>query len=1006
MGIVLGYSLKQFGRNKKRVLALMVGVVISLTLVAGINMASDSVRAFKMMQALDAVDADYQVTLDTSDWEAVEATLRDTLPREEPLVREVFTTYSVTASKVNVSRGTTGVDWAWLNATHFNRTHFATTSISGVNLSLFFQLARFADYLRFAAPLSTPHLAPGEVYVSNEFAENAGLAIGDTFTVGALDQEYNHTLRAHVNTTYDYAGTLRVKNIFAFNDPENMPGESAYQDSHQYRWFRQLFPYGYSTVQLLCGLDLAETVATALHTGLRFRISHHYSQSTGSYIEYREMSSHAVIVLVSHDLDVSDATMLQQRFRQLRFQIYSTAGYENVDYVYDFLSNQLSTLEVEISMFRTITLVVAIPVLLLSVFLINTLYAAVLEARRVEIGQLKSRGAKESQITRILLLETVFLGAFAGGVALLGGYLTSYALLGQIFGETFPEFLATAGVQVTTFTIVLSLAMGVGLSLFGAYKPIKRFSKLPITEVMAKYHEEEATHVEKKRRDWLVLVMGVLPLTTLFVDYGDFYSTGLPSPLMMVLTILWPILVPLTILSPFILTYALTKFLVGRSPARFSRVTSKLCRAFSGDVGFIASRNLARNPVRATRLAFIIAMTLSFGIASSVVHASQEEFQVDMANREYGADLKIWSSVAPLNQSFSANLTGTFPDMTRTCEAVQFYASVEGGTDAGPYTPYGSSSINVVTTNVTDYLATAYLKPRYLGGDPATVLRRLQDTPNSTIVEESWAEDYGFTAGDRVSLEISLVTTPGGNAETETSVELTIVGVVQFVPGFSRTWRSVFLTDFSTFNETLFAKQQGSDLNHYYLADVSDAPSMNSTTLARGILETFPDAVRDVDDRNAALTPGAGAEGDQLFLTALDLLEFEYYFLLGVATTGIVILFFLSIMEKRREMGLYRARGMSPEMLVRVHFTEGAVIILIGTLVGLVGFLVGWLLNRFLDTTFMVASYHRPYVVPVANVLVLLGVSIGAFLLIIYAAVKLEVRRSDVGRLPDILRIV
>ena len=127
--------------------------------------------------------------------------------------------------------------------------------------------------------------------------------------------------------------------------------------------------------------------------------------------------------------------------------------------------------------FNTFMIVFAIIALLVGGFIIfNTFFITVAQRTR-ENALLRALGAKRRQVLMSVLLEALAVGVVASVIGVAAGVLVSAGLkaLLSAFGFDVPA----GGVVLTAGTIVLSLAVGIGITLVSALSPARKAGKVP-----------------------------------------------------------------------------------------------------------------------------------------------------------------------------------------------------------------------------------------------------------------------------------------------------------------------------------------------------------------------------------------------------------------------------------------------------------------------------------------------------------------------------------------------
>ncbi len=121
-----------------------------------------------------------------------------------------------------------------------------------------------------------------------------------------------------------------------------------------------------------------------------------------------------------------------------------------------------------LGIFRTVLLVFAVIILLVSAFLIFNVFNITLGQRIKELGLLRSIGALGSQVTNMMMGEALFLGIIATVLGIPGGWLLANLLRYLLSLAGFP---GDTGLPVNPLTIVWAIVVGVVVTLLAAITP-------------------------------------------------------------------------------------------------------------------------------------------------------------------------------------------------------------------------------------------------------------------------------------------------------------------------------------------------------------------------------------------------------------------------------------------------------------------------------------------------------------------------------------------------------
>lgn len=126
--------------------------------------------------------------------------------------------------------------------------------------------------------------------------------------------------------------------------------------------------------------------------------------------------------------------------------------------------------------------------LTMSVFIIYGSYKVITLDRLPVIGTFRSIGATQKAVTGILLLESMLYGVIGGLIGIPAGILVLKLIL-RGMGESISQGIEIP-VVISPFSILLSFAAAVTVSLLSAWLPVRRAIRLPIKDVVLGSVEE------------------------------------------------------------------------------------------------------------------------------------------------------------------------------------------------------------------------------------------------------------------------------------------------------------------------------------------------------------------------------------------------------------------------------------------------------------------------------------------------------------------------------------
>ena len=157
-------------------------------------------------------------------------------------------------------------------------------------------------------------------------------------------------------------------------------------------------------------------------------------------------------------------------------------------------AKETSDLEENLSFLRTFLLVFAYVALFVGAFIIFNTFSITVAQRTREFGLLRTLGAGRGQLLRMVVYEGLLLGVCGSVLGLLGGIALAPALdqLFKAIGADLPD----SGTVLQTRTIVVSLLVGVAVTLIAGLSPAMRATRVPPIAALRE-------GVEIPRRRWL-----------------------------------------------------------------------------------------------------------------------------------------------------------------------------------------------------------------------------------------------------------------------------------------------------------------------------------------------------------------------------------------------------------------------------------------------------------------------------------------------------------------------
>jgi len=257
-----------------------------------------------------------------------------------------------------------------------------------------------------------------------------------------------------------------------------------------------------------------------------------------------------------------------------------------------------------IGILRDVLLVFAGISLFVGAFIIFNSFSITIAQRTRQVGLLRAVGASRGSVVREVVLEALIIGIVASAIGV--GFGVVVALLLEKLFDLFGASLPKAPIQVEPRTVIIAMAVGIGVTLVAALRPAIRASRIP---PIAALREVPATGTYSTRR--LVVAVLVTGLGVALVLVGLFSGAGNPYVLLglgALLLFIGAALLTAQIARPLARLIGAPFVWVGRVPARLGREN--------------AMRNPTRTAQTATALTIGVALVTAATIFASSLYAS------------------------------------------------------------------------------------------------------------------------------------------------------------------------------------------------------------------------------------------------------------------------------------------------------------------------------------------------------------------------------------------------
>jgi putative ABC transport system permease protein len=548
--------------------------------------------------------------------------------------------------------------------------------------------------------------------------------------------------------------------------------------------------------------------------------------------------------------------------------------------------------------------------LVVGLFLVYNVLSVGVAERRHDIGILRSVGATRGQISGLFMTE-------GAGLGLLG------SALGLPLGMGLARLLLRRATRIVSDLLVpaddAQLHLSVGLMAFALLAGTAVAVLAALVPALTAAGEEPADAVRRvPRHHSLLLVVFQVGAVVLLVAGGMLFVEfrALLPVRFGVFAGIVAILLGALVAAP------LLAGLVGR-------VIQPVFRYFLGLEGRLAADNLVRSPGRTGLVVAALAATGALMVQTAGFVRSAEEAIGRWLEEKIGADLFVTSGAALTSGSGNLAMDESLQSALAELPEVTAVVSVR------------YNLINFRQHKV--LLVAADLRSLLPGAPDRPLARNLSrfprfGEPGTCLVSENFAFQNGISAGDRFTI-------PGKSGQM---VALEVLGTVE-----DYTWnRGTILLDRGWYRQQ-FADRQVDVL------DVFLRPGSTLNEVRKKIKKQW--------GKQAALFVMTKPEIDSDVRTQLKRvysLAYAQQTVVGmVALLGVVVALTISVLQRRRELGLLRAVGASRGQILRSVLAEA---VLMGVTGAVVGFLIGLLLEWYVLDIMLPdeAGFSFPLLVP------------------------------------------
>ncbi len=590
-------------------------------------------------------------------------------------------------------------------------------------------------------------------------------------------------------------------------------------------------------------------------------------------------------ISVAADDGVSPAELKQRVARVTPPTLQVETGAQNAQRQTDEIGSDLGFLKVALLVFAGIALVVG-------GFQIFNTFSITVAQRVREFGLLRTLGASRGQVLSAVLIEALIIGVVGSLTGLLAGIGIASGLNGLF--KSFGIDLPNTGLVLESRTIVVSLVLGIGITLAASLAPALRATRIsPMAALL------EAALPEGRRRGRILAafagLLGIGGLAMLLIGlFGNLESSGSAAGLMGAGSA--AILFSASLYSPHLVK-------------PLASVAGWPLERLRGLTGRLARENAMRKPGRTAVTSAALMIGLALVVFVTVFAAGLNRSIASAIDTNFQGDITVQSTdgFSPIPNSIARDVQGV--QGVGDVGSIRYsYAKVAGESGQQRLSGVDPATIGpVFNFDFTD-------------GSSEAIANM---TPRQAVVDEAYAKSNDLELGDT----LRVLTPSGSRASFE------IVAAIKD--------RTDFLGSF-VIDQAAMARYFGETRDTYVLVGIApgaDAAAVEQR-VKRLVSTRYPSA--------EALNQEELKKSQEEQIGALVGLVYALLSLAVIVSIfGIVNTLALSIHERTRELGMLRAVGMTRRQVKRVIRYEAVITALIGALLGTaLGVLFAALISR------------------------------------------------------------
>ncbi len=531
----------------------------------------------------------------------------------------------------------------------------------------------------------------------------------------------------------------------------------------------------------------------------------------------------------------------------------------------------------------TMMVMMAIIITMMSIFIVYSSFKVILLEKMPVVGTFRSVGASKGVMNWVLLLEGSFYGVLGGILAELAGMGILKAVVIAMIGMT-GETSSQGGMVLKPSYFIGTFLVCVSICIFSSLFPILKMSRIPVKEIVLGSEGKQ-----KKKKRWKeILAIGLVLFSVLATFFLPEQAKSTVGSLSMFLGIVGIIGVLPTVI-------------------RWTSVgVEKIFSLLFGNMGLLAIKNVRGNKSNKNSMTLIV---IGVGILLMI--------------NNFGENLAV-EVVSAYNKNFDYSLEITMDNMDKSDVRALYYK--EGVKEA--YGNFKGGLIQGTKAALVDY-----------GNVPLIGLEGVQGQQHGEYVTYGYASEEEkkqilSSLGKGRNIAVSNILRKRYNLEKGQLLRIE-------VPEGVRSYKVIGFFD-TMMNNGSIAQIGESYFRQDYATNSYASIFLKTKEDPEAILERIKVEYRDRHLQGQSLKSQirANEESNAAVITALSALS-TLAVLIGIV--GIVNNLFISFIERKRSIAVFRSVGMSKKQVLKMIFLEALYTGLMGAMIGIS---LGWIMMK------------------------------------------------------------